>query len=606
MKKWLAVLMTAVLLLGCVPAAASVGAESFFENLLISGDFEQSYCYDWDYYQNSYPCEEAAFDGEKGAYLQGNGGWGALIEQTVEVTLGKTYHLEFWYKVINNGFNWRLVQGGGEGLYATAWETADEWTYVSYDFVASSEWVTINFCGSGNGIVERVFVDDVVICPVDVWEADGTVINGDFENNQFLGWSVYQDTHLSSFAAADGEHGAFLQGDGGWGALLEQGVFTRAGGEYELSFRYKVMSNGFNLQVIDGQTNERLAGGWYTDTEWTEQTVTFVAASTATRLNFCGGGNGICETVFIDDVVLTYVGEDDPTYPDVPIFPDLEIGEIEAGETQEITVSEELGMSFLLFTPVESGWYAVSSAGEYNTYLIVVDESGENAVFNDNDGDADNFRAVIYCEADTPYLMMLALEEGVGTFDVTVDAVETQALFPAVTSIGYGDTVAVVTEQTGVSQVLSFIPEESGTYILTAAGEEDTYCFLYDVDGEIVQMFDDEFAEEDNYNFVAAYDCTAGNTYYFVVSSYAEEAASFIVTLTAEEQPPTPPEVLYGDLNGDGDVDNRDLGLFQQFLNFWGVSVEVKACDVDADGYVNNRDLALLQQYLNGWDVDWR
>ena len=58
-----------------------------------------------------------------------------------------------------------------------------------------------------------------------------------------------------------------------------------------------------------------------------------------------------------------------------------------------------------------------------------------------------------------------------------------------------------------------------------------------------------------------------------------------------------------GDLNGDGNINNRDLALMQQYLNGWDVTADESAADVTGDGNINNRDLALLQQYLNGWDV---
>ena len=61
--------------------------------------------------------------------------------------------------------------------------------------------------------------------------------------------------------------------------------------------------------------------------------------------------------------------------------------------------------------------------------------------------------------------------------------------------------------------------------------------------------------------------------------------------------------VVYGDINGDGDVNNRDLALLQQFINGWDVEIDEVAADVNDDGDINNRDLALVQQYINGWDV---
>ena len=58
-----------------------------------------------------------------------------------------------------------------------------------------------------------------------------------------------------------------------------------------------------------------------------------------------------------------------------------------------------------------------------------------------------------------------------------------------------------------------------------------------------------------------------------------------------------------GDINDDGKINNRDLGILQQFLNEWDVTINEDAADVNDDGKINNRDQGLLQQYLNEWDV---
>ncbi len=60
---------------------------------------------------------------------------------------------------------------------------------------------------------------------------------------------------------------------------------------------------------------------------------------------------------------------------------------------------------------------------------------------------------------------------------------------------------------------------------------------------------------------------------------------------------------LSGDVNGDGNVNNKDLGLLQQYLNYWSVTIDELAADVNGDGKLNNKDYGLLQQYLNNWDV---
>ena len=83
-----------------------------------------------------------------------------------------------------------------------------------------------------------------------------------------------------------------------------------------------------------------------------------------------------------------------------------------------------------------------------------------------------------------------------------------------------------------------------------------------------------------------------------LVISYGEDGGSVIIdniTLTKVEEP----VVEAGDANGDGKVNNRDLGLLQQYLNDFDVEPNLEACDVNGDGKVNNRDLGMLQQLLN-------
>ncbi len=60
-----------------------------------------------------------------------------------------------------------------------------------------------------------------------------------------------------------------------------------------------------------------------------------------------------------------------------------------------------------------------------------------------------------------------------------------------------------------------------------------------------------------------------------------------------------------GDINGDGSINNRDLGILQQYLNDWDVEMDPTAGDANGDGNINNRDLGMLQQYLNDWDVSF-
>lgn len=62
-------------------------------------------------------------------------------------------------------------------------------------------------------------------------------------------------------------------------------------------------------------------------------------------------------------------------------------------------------------------------------------------------------------------------------------------------------------------------------------------------------------------------------------------------------------EYVPGDVNRDGKVNNKDLGLLQQVINEWDVNYDSNAADTNGDSRINNKDLGLLQRYLNAWDV---
>ena len=63
-------------------------------------------------------------------------------------------------------------------------------------------------------------------------------------------------------------------------------------------------------------------------------------------------------------------------------------------------------------------------------------------------------------------------------------------------------------------------------------------------------------------------------------------------------------DYIIGDANGDGRINNKDLGLLMQKLNGWDVEISDAVADINADGKVNNKDYGLLMQYVNGWDVE--
>ncbi|MBE6811032.1 MAG: hypothetical protein E7521_08280 [Ruminococcaceae bacterium] len=61
--------------------------------------------------------------------------------------------------------------------------------------------------------------------------------------------------------------------------------------------------------------------------------------------------------------------------------------------------------------------------------------------------------------------------------------------------------------------------------------------------------------------------------------------------------------VCYGDSDGDGEINNKDIAAIMQHINGWDTEIDETAADVNRDGKINNKDYALLMQYVNGWEV---
>ena len=63
------------------------------------------------------------------------------------------------------------------------------------------------------------------------------------------------------------------------------------------------------------------------------------------------------------------------------------------------------------------------------------------------------------------------------------------------------------------------------------------------------------------------------------------------------------PEIVYGDADGNGEIEVLDAALIQQFLAGYEVEMNEAAADADGNGEVEVLDAALIQQFLAGYDV---
>lgn len=65
------------------------------------------------------------------------------------------------------------------------------------------------------------------------------------------------------------------------------------------------------------------------------------------------------------------------------------------------------------------------------------------------------------------------------------------------------------------------------------------------------------------------------------------------------------PDIVYGDVNGDGEIDIKDSALIKRYLAGWDVELDLEATDVNGDGEATIKDSALIKRYLAGWDVEF-
>ena len=294
--------------------------------ILQNGDFETGDNTGWVTYSGSTVIADAKKNGNYGMKLMGSGNWGSMANQDVTVEAGKTYVVSAWMKVVATGANMQIKDGGSSGtLLASGWHDKTDWTYVAHVVTPATNKLHVNFHSSGKNVTETVYLDDVSVVEI---ADDGLLQNGSFETGSISPWTVYYGTNTSSAAAYSGSYGAHLKGDGGWGAMIYQDFPTETGKKYNFSAYFKAVSNGANIQVkdVNGGTVTDIASYWYNGTEWAQVSIEFVAQGTTSRINVCGGGNGIAESVYMDGATVIEVK--DPSYDGYIYNGDFEAGSL--------------------------------------------------------------------------------------------------------------------------------------------------------------------------------------------------------------------------------------------------------------------------------------
>ncbi len=264
----------------------------------VNGDFETGDITGWETWQNSVISEEASYNGEYGANLIGDGGWGGMLDQTITgLTVGNEYKLSFMLKVNNNGVNVQVklnpsdknsIEGCG-GWYDK--NKAGEWTKIEYTFVAPAESIFVNFCGAGNKIAEDAYVDDFVIVDTAAGDEPGDpadknlIVDGGFESGNGDAWSVAAPSTITNDPeyVKEGQYALILEHTAQWGCGAKQtGFKVEKNTDYVISFwnmRLDNSSAAWNLYVKSGNANVPLTSGQYwfnqNHNDWVHQVLEF-------------------------------------------------------------------------------------------------------------------------------------------------------------------------------------------------------------------------------------------------------------------------------------------------------------------------------------------
>ena len=147
--------------------------ESSFDGYLYNGDMEAGDTNYWDIYQHTEVTAGAAYTGNFGLQLVGDGGWGGMANQDIKnLTVGQKYKVTLWVKVVKYGTNigFSNITKDKENSSPDTWlkeSTYSEWTQLTYVFTANASTVNMNFSGGGDkpegGAL--IYVDDVVVTP---------------------------------------------------------------------------------------------------------------------------------------------------------------------------------------------------------------------------------------------------------------------------------------------------------------------------------------------------------------------------------------------------------------------------------------------------------
>lgn len=296
MRKIIAVLAAALMLCSVVPmsvlaAPGDVVLDKNFDS--DNGGFERAVA------ENGYIVFDATTANWQNTYAYVNG-----------IKADTNYKVTFQAKANKEcKMNFKVNNNWTGDVFAEAVDVTTEWQdyEISMSNLALTGTAIVMFTSGYEAANAPIYyIDNLKIVEVIDPALIGKVINGDFETGDKTGWEIHQSSVIDAAAAHNGSYGAHLKGNGSWGGMMNQTVYATPGKTYEITLSVKVIASGVNVQIKDGDGNgASLASGWFDKNaagEWITKTFLVSPTTESIFINFCGGGNGVAEEIYVDDV----------------------------------------------------------------------------------------------------------------------------------------------------------------------------------------------------------------------------------------------------------------------------------------------------------------
>jgi len=595
-----------VILLDDVVVTKVVAASD--DGFIKNGDFETGKAEpEWTVYSGTAVSADAAKNGSYGLHITNpTGGWGGTAYQDFTVEVGKTYRVTMWAKNLDGARGQNIqIQNGGANVASKWFDNTFSWTQVTFEFTATDTNVRINICGGGTNANEELYVDDVQVVELIDPSFDGYIYNGDFETGELHPWdNLYGNNTVEIVEGMDGGYGLNVIAKK-WNHVRQTGIAVEANTWYKVTVWAKTTNNMCVLVKDGADTTDIINNNFSAGEEWTEIVYYFNSGEYTT-------------------IILSLMGGDHDEDGDrIGTFDNIKIEKHE--HTYELTDG-----TFASCETDGSEVYTCSLCGDSYTEVIPAYHNGNleyNAAVEPTDcahpGNIEHY----YCPGCNEYFADANAGEMINPWyiDVTVDCVKPEGLADCADwtcEVCGNENYGSGEHDTGVpacqdghcskcdkdiagyghqnydgpaclpgncyycGEAMEPVAHENGAWAPCLEGECSYGCGLtYPATAEHVDDDADGYCDT-CWNHLAHVDEDANGECDLCWSPMPEE-----------------PEVVYGDANGDGEIDARDIALLQQHNAGWEVELNDAAADVNGDGEIDARDIALLQQHNAGWDV---